>query len=111
MDRAAPFGRITQAEVNSTTVRVLGWSLGAVEAVEFSRQLTDTRGLAGSFFWQSGRSLDVSVPVESMVLLDPVIDGLAPLTLRYIHGPVRNNVQQLSSSGSVAAVTRRLTPT
>jgi len=27
-----------------------------------------------------------------MVVLDPIIDGLAPLTLRFPHGPIKNNV-------------------
>jgi len=85
---------ICQAEADAVDVRLLGWSLGAVEAVTISRILNDTAGFAGSFLIRPGYRLLAPIPVDDLVLIDPVVDGLARLTLRVIH-PILQNVQNV----------------
>jgi len=61
---------ITAAEVAAVRVHFLAFSWGGITAVNVSRTLR-----AGSNRW--GYSFQVDVPIESMVVMDPVHDGPA----------------------------------
>jgi hypothetical protein len=78
--------RIDSAEVAAVDVRLLGWSLGGVEAIQLSRWLGET-GLRSFASW-IGYRLEVPIPVQDLIAIDAVHDGGASLLLRFPHGPV-----------------------
>ncbi len=85
-------GTVSTAEVNATTVRVMGWSLGAVEAVKFTTQATDTNGIAGEVLWNSGKRLETPVRFHTVVCLDPVTDGPSVALIRVSTKTIQSNV-------------------
>lgn len=64
-------------------VRMVAYSWGSITAVNVSRRLTADR--IGKY------RLDVDIPVQSLVVLDPIHHGI-PRMLRHTHGPVKANV-------------------
>jgi hypothetical protein len=81
---------ITSAEVDAVTVRVLAWSWGSIEAGNMVRRLAPSNGRM--LRWR----MEKPIPVSSLVLLDPVHEGL-PRRLKFLWGPISNNVVQYTN--------------
>jgi hypothetical protein len=56
---------ISAAEINNASVRVVGYSFGAIQAVNFTRSL-NTAGTV------EGCTLTASIPIQTLVTIDPV---------------------------------------
>jgi pimeloyl-ACP methyl ester carboxylesterase len=87
---------ITAAEATNPKIIVMGYSLGGVEAANFSALLART----GSFTFSIGAidrlySVQSPIQVDKLITLDPVTGGLAPLgnRLRLPKGRISSNVQ------------------
>ncbi|MGB7158040.1 MAG: carbohydrate binding domain-containing protein [Tepidisphaeraceae bacterium] len=86
---------IEQGEVyNGPTpidVKIVGYSFGAISAINLSRRLTDD-----VISWQDypTYTLDVDIPVESLVAIDPVNSTFFGLSwlIKHVNGPVKSNV-------------------
>lgn len=81
---------ITQAEVNSVRVRMLAFSWGSMTAVNQSRKLSATGNL---YFY----NLTVPIPIESLVVLDPIHNGPARAARWVWFSGVLSNVQKFTN--------------
>src|SRR5439155_812336 len=77
---------ISADESAHVNVRVVGYSFGAIQGVNFTRALADAGGLVG------GYRLEAAVPVQSLVTIDPV--NYTPL--KHTDG-VLSNVQRFTN--------------
>ena len=78
---------ISAAEIKTTRLRIVGYSLGGIEAANFTRDL-DNAGKK-----EYGYKLAAVIPVESLVTLDPVNFPINAAPLKQTDGP-RSNVRQ-----------------
>ncbi|MGB7159043.1 MAG: hypothetical protein WBD40_13320 [Tepidisphaeraceae bacterium] len=86
---------IAQNEVYSGSdaidVKIVGYSFGGISAINLSRRLTDD-----VISWQGypTYTLDVDVPVQSLVAIDPVNSTFLGLSwlIKHVNGPVKANV-------------------
>ncbi len=77
--------RISKAEAESVTLRVAGYSLGGVEAINLTRDFANLTRVI------EGYRLDVEIPVEKLVTIDPVNNR--PESLTTTSGSVKTNVK------------------
>ncbi len=78
---------LTAQEIADVDVSLLGYSWGAITAVNVSRLLTKSR--------YAGYRLDAEISVKTVTLVDAVNDvGLGAWLIRHVRGPVKTNVQK-----------------
>jgi hypothetical protein len=96
-------GIIEASEVHAMRLRVVGYSLGGTVAVNFTRDLDE----AGSKV--DGYKLDVAIPVQELVTLDPVNYPITYPPLVHTDGPESNvdaffNYYEDGSSDGVSTI-------
>jgi hypothetical protein len=75
---------IQPSEIRAATVRVVGYSLGGIEAANFTRSL-DAVGKR-----VQGYKLDAAIPIETLVTIDPVNYPINFDPLKHTDGPASN---------------------
>lgn len=94
---------ITAADVKAMRLRVVGYSLGGIVAANFTRDLDKVGSTV------DGYKLDVAVPVETLVTLDPVNYPITFPPLVHTDGPESNvdafyNYYESGSSDGVSSL-------
>ena len=95
---------ISTAEINNASVRVVGYSFGAIQAVNFTRSLSITGAVV------AGCTLAAPIPIQSLVTIDPV--NYTPLKhTDGVLGNVRNyfNYYELNPGASTIQLTSKKT--
>jgi hypothetical protein len=87
---------ISTAEINNASVRVVGYSFGAIQAANFTRSLDSTGTIAGC-------TLAAPIPIQTLVTIDPV--NYTPLKhTDGVLGNVRNFVNYYELNPSAATL-------